>query len=162
MSFLTVDDVDADRLHALLDQADGFLEVLDRERPKVPALQGKTVAMLFFEPSTRTRMSFDRAAKALSADTMSFSPAGSSLSKDESLRDTVQTIKAMGPDLFVVRHRATGAPCARRRVVGSTGHQRRRWRSPAPHASPPGLSDHPTAFRLARRPSDRAGRRHPE
>ena len=110
MSFLTVQDVAADRLHALLDQADGFLEVLGRDRPKVPALQGKSVAMLFFEPSTRTRMSFERAAKALSADTMNFSPSGSSVSKGESLRDTVQTIKAMGPDLFVVRHKATGAP----------------------------------------------------
>lgn len=110
MSFLTTEGMEADRIEALLDLADGFIEVLDRPRPKVPALLGKSVAMLFFEPSTRTRMSFERAAKALSADTMNFSPSGSSVSKGESLRDTVQTIQAMGPHAFVVRHKATGAP----------------------------------------------------
>ncbi len=108
--FLTLEDEPRERLEGLLDQADEFLGVLDRPIPKVPALRGKTVAMLFFEPSTRTRMSFDRAAKALSADTMSFSPSGSSLSKGESLKDTTLTILAMGPHAFVVRHRSTGAP----------------------------------------------------
>ena len=66
-NFLTLDGVDRGHLDGLLDQATEFLEVLDRPIPKVPALRGKTVAMLFFEPSTRTKMSFDRAAKALSA-----------------------------------------------------------------------------------------------
>ncbi len=108
--FLSLEDVERDRLEGLLDQASEFLDVLDRPIPKVPALRGKTVAMLFFEPSTRTRMSFDRAAKALSADTMAFSPSGSSLSKGESLKDTTLTVLAMGPDAFVVRHKATGAP----------------------------------------------------
>ncbi len=94
----------------LLDLADEFSAVLDREIPKVPALRGLTVATMFFEPSTRTRLSFDRAAKALSADVMTFAPSTSSLSKGESLKDTALTIHAMGADLMVVRHRATGAP----------------------------------------------------
>ncbi|RLE11651.1 MAG: aspartate carbamoyltransferase, partial [Actinobacteria bacterium] len=76
---------------------------------KVPALRGKTVATMFFEPSTRTRMSFEKAAKALSADTVSFSPGTSALSKGESLKDTALTVRAMGIDLMVVRHKATGA-----------------------------------------------------
>ena len=108
--FLTLEGETRERLDALLDQAEEFLEVLGRPIPKVPALRGKTVAMLFFEPSTRTRMSFDRAAKALSADTMVFTPTGSSLSKGESLKDTTLTILAMGPHAFVVRHGSTGAP----------------------------------------------------
>lgn len=108
--FLSLEDVSREHLDGLLDQAAEFLEVLDRPIPKVPALRGRTVAMLFFEPSTRTRMSFERAAKALSADTMAFAPSGSSLSKGESLKDTTLTILAMGPHAFVVRHKATGAP----------------------------------------------------
>jgi aspartate carbamoyltransferase catalytic subunit len=75
----------------------------------VPALRGKTVTTAFFEPSTRTRLSFERAAKALSADTMSFAPGTSSLSKGESLKDTVLTLQAMGSDLLVIRHKAVGA-----------------------------------------------------
>ncbi len=98
-----------DELESILDDADGFVEVLDRPIPKVPALRGKTVATVFFEPSTRTRLSFERAAKALSADTLSFSPGTSSLSKGESLKDTVLTLRAMGADLMVVRHRSIGA-----------------------------------------------------
>ncbi len=108
--FLTVEGLTADDLNGLLDDADEFVEVLHRPIPKVPALRGKTVATMFFEPSTRTKMSFEKAAKALSADTMSFSPGTSSLSKGESLKDTVLTVKAMGTDAMVVRHKATGAP----------------------------------------------------
>ncbi|MEA2023009.1 MAG: aspartate carbamoyltransferase catalytic subunit [Actinomycetota bacterium] len=108
--FLTIEDLTADDLNGLLDDADEFVDVLHRPIPKVPALRGKTVATMFFEPSTRTKMSFEKAAKALSADTMSFSPGTSSLSKGESLKDTVLTIKAMGTDAMVVRHKATGAP----------------------------------------------------
>jgi aspartate carbamoyltransferase catalytic subunit len=108
--FLTIDGLTADDLNGLLDDADEFVEVLHRPIPKVPALRGKTVATMFFEPSTRTKMSFEKAAKALSADTMSFSPGTSSLSKGESLKDTVLTVKAMGTDAMVVRHKATGAP----------------------------------------------------
>jgi len=107
--FLNTDVVSREDLESLLDLSDEFVEVLDRQIPKVPALRGKTVAMLFFEASTRTRLSFERAAKALSADTMSFSPSTSSLSKGESLKDTALTIKAMGADALVVRHQSTGA-----------------------------------------------------
>ena len=107
---LSTESLDRETLTALLDDADEFAEVLTRPQPKVPALRGKTVATMFFEPSTRTRLSFEKAAKALSADTMSFSPGTSSLSKGESLKDTVLTIRAMGVDLMVVRHKATGAP----------------------------------------------------
>ncbi|MDX1691089.1 MAG: aspartate carbamoyltransferase catalytic subunit [Acidimicrobiia bacterium] len=106
---LGLEDATRDDLEAILDDADGFVDVLDRPIPKVPALRGKTVATVFFEPSTRTRLSFERAAKALSADTLSFSPGTSSLSKGESLKDTVLTLRAMGADLMVVRHRAVGA-----------------------------------------------------
>ena len=108
--FLTTEGVSREDLTALLDDADTFVEVLERAIPKVPALRGKTVATMFFEPSTRTKLSFEKAAKALSADTMSFSPGTSSLSKGESLKDTVLTVEAMGTDAMVVRHKATGAP----------------------------------------------------
>jgi aspartate carbamoyltransferase catalytic subunit len=108
MSMLTTEDVSRADLEELLDLGDQFLEVLSRPIPKVPALRGRTVALMFFEPSTRTRLSFERAAKALSADTMTFSPGTSSLSKGESLKDTVLTLRAMGPDLMVVRHRSVG------------------------------------------------------
>lgn len=101
--------VDRATLDGLLDDADEFFEVMHRPIPKVPALRGKTVATMFFEPSTRTKLSFERAAKALSADTLSFSPGTSSLKKGESLKDTVLTVKAMGADLMVVRHQSTGA-----------------------------------------------------
>lgn len=110
MSFLTTKNLGAEKAHELLDLADGFVEVLGRPVPKVPALRGKTVALLFFENSTRTRMSFEKAAKALSADTMNFAAGSSSLSKGESLRDTALTVQAMGPHALVVRHRLTGAP----------------------------------------------------
>jgi len=107
---LTTENLSKETLTALLDEADEFAEVLTRPIPKVPALRGKTVATMFFEPSTRTRMSFEKAAKALSADTVSFSPGTSSLSKGESLKDTALTVHAMGVDLMVVRHKNTGAP----------------------------------------------------
>jgi aspartate carbamoyltransferase catalytic subunit len=89
---------------------DAFVEVSARAIPKVPALRGKTVASLFYEDSTRTRLSFETAAKRLSADTMNFSISTSSVSKGESLRDTAQTVAAMGVDCVVVRHSSAGAP----------------------------------------------------
>ena len=107
---LTTEDLGRDQLTMLLDTADGMLSILGRDIAKAPALRGKTVATLFFEPSTRTKLSFDKAAKALSADTMAFTASSSSLSKGESLKDTVLTIQALGVDLMVVRHKATGAP----------------------------------------------------
>ncbi len=108
--FLSTEDTTREELTELLDDADSFVEVLDRPIPKVPALRGKTVATMFFEPSTRTKLSFEKAARALSADIMSLSPSTSSLSKGESLKDTVLTVQAMGTDAMVVRHTATGAP----------------------------------------------------
>ncbi len=108
--FLTTEDLSREDLTGLLDDADSFVEVLARPIPKVPALRGKTVATMFFEPSTRTKLSFEKAAKALSADTISFSPGTSALKKGESLKDTVLTVQAMGTDAMVVRHTATGAP----------------------------------------------------
>lgn len=120
MNFLTTEGLPRNDLEEILDLADEFTKVLSRPIPRVPALQGKLVANLFFESSTRTRLSFERAARALSADVMSFSASGSSLSKGESLKDTALTIEAMGVDLMVVRHRATGAPW---RIAGWTGCQ---------------------------------------
>jgi aspartate carbamoyltransferase catalytic subunit len=107
---LSVDDL-AGRsgIEAMLDLTDSFVEVTRRDIPKVPALRGKTVVSLFYEDSTRTRLSFETAAKRLSADTMTFSVSTSSVTKGESLLDTVQTIEAMGVDAIVVRHRAAGA-----------------------------------------------------
>lgn len=109
-NLLTIETLTRPDLEETIDLARGFREVLDREIPKVPTLVGKTVSLLFYEPSTRTRLSFERAAKALSADTLVFTPGASSVSKGESLKDTALTLQAMGPDLMVVRHGATGAP----------------------------------------------------
>ncbi len=107
---LGIDDLDRAGIEELLDQSEPFLEVLGRDIPKVPALRGKTVVSLFYEDSTRTRLSFETAAKRLSADTMTFTPGASSVKKGESLLDTVKTIEAMGVDAMVVRHGAAGAP----------------------------------------------------
>ena len=85
-------------------------EVNRRPNPKVPALRGKTVCNVFFEDSTRTRLSFETAAKRLSADTMNFAVSSSSVNKGESLRDTIETIAAMGVDAFVIRHKSSGVP----------------------------------------------------
>src|SRR3954469_5708653 len=107
---LSVDDLgDRANVEQLLAQSESFLEVTRRDMPKVPALRAKTVVSLFYEDSTRTRLSFETAAKRLSADTMTFSVSSSSVKKGESLLDTVQTIEAMGVDAIVVRHRASGA-----------------------------------------------------
>jgi aspartate carbamoyltransferase catalytic subunit len=107
---LSIDDLGRDGIVELCELAESFLEVTRRDIPKVPALRGKTVASVFYEDSTRTRLSFETAAKRLSADTMSFGVSSSAVKKGESLRDTVQTIEALGVDAMVVRHRAAGAP----------------------------------------------------
>ena len=99
---LTTEDLDRDQLTMLLDTADGMVSLLERDIAKAPTLRGKTVATMFFEPSTRTKLSFDKAAKALSADVMSFTASSSSLTKGESLKDTVLTVQALGVDLMVV------------------------------------------------------------
>ncbi len=101
----------------LLAEAASFEEVLHRPVPVVPALRGKTVAVAFFEPSTRTRVSFELAAKRLSADVISFSAAGSSVAKGESLIDTASTLRAMGADCVVVRHGSSGAAAQIARVL---------------------------------------------
>jgi aspartate carbamoyltransferase catalytic subunit len=107
---LSIADLDRASIEELLDLSGHFLEVTQREIPKVPALRGKVVVSLFYEDSTRTRISFETAAKRLSCDVMSFSIGSSSVQKGESLRDTVQTIEAMGIDAVVLRHPAAGAP----------------------------------------------------
>jgi aspartate carbamoyltransferase catalytic subunit len=107
---LSIADLSTEDLDQLLRLTDAFVEVSERPIPKVPALRGKNVVWLFYEDSTRTRLSFEQAAKRLSADTMTFSVGSSSVSKGESLRDTVLTIEAMGVDAIVVRHRSAGVP----------------------------------------------------
>jgi aspartate carbamoyltransferase catalytic subunit len=106
----SIEELGGDGLHRLLDLTDHMAEVNRRPNPKVPALRGKTVCNVFFEDSTRTRLSFETATKRLSADTMTFAVGSSSLNKGESLRDTIETIGAMGVDAFVVRHGSSGVP----------------------------------------------------
>ncbi|NJM85214.1 MAG: aspartate carbamoyltransferase, partial [Leptolyngbyaceae cyanobacterium RM2_2_21] len=96
----------------IVQTAESFRQVLSRRTKKVPALQGQVVTNLFFEPSTRTRSSFELAAKRLSADTLNFAPGTSSLSKGETILDTAKTYLAMGTDLMVIRHQEAGVPLA--------------------------------------------------
>ena len=107
---LDIADLGADGIEEVLRLTDSFVEVSARDIPKVPTLRGKTVVSVFFEDSTRTRLSFDTAAKRLGADTMTFTAGSSSLKKGESIRDTVQTIEAMGVHALVVRHASSGVP----------------------------------------------------
>jgi len=107
---LGLEDLSAEEIISILDTARTFREVLDRPIPKVPSLRGLTAANLFFEPSTRTRLSFELAQKRLSADTVSFQTSGSSVSKGETLKDTARNIEAMGIHLVVIRHQSSGAP----------------------------------------------------
>jgi aspartate carbamoyltransferase catalytic subunit len=107
---LSIADLGRAGIEEVLDLTDSFVEVSERRIPKVPTLRGKTVVSLFYEDSTRTRLSFETAARRLSADTMNFSVGTSSVKKGESLRDTVQTIEAMGVDAIVVRHASAGVP----------------------------------------------------
>jgi len=107
---LSTKDLARDDAIGILDIAEDMADVANREVKKLPALRGKTVVNLFFEDSTRTRISFEAAAKRLSADVINFSAKGSSVSKGESLKDTAQTLAAMGADAVVIRHGASGAP----------------------------------------------------
>ena len=107
---LGLDGVPANDIKLILDTAHSFKEILSRAIPKVPTLRGKTVVNLFFEPSTRTRISFELAEKRLSADTVNFSATVSSVKKGETLKDTVRNIEAMKIDMVVVRHSAAGVP----------------------------------------------------
>jgi aspartate carbamoyltransferase catalytic subunit len=107
---LSIADLGKDGIEDILRLTDSFVEVSERPIPKVPALRGRTVVSLFYEDSTRTRLSFETAAKRLSADTMTFSVSSSSVNKGESLKDTVETIHAMGVDAIIVRHKSSGVP----------------------------------------------------
>ncbi len=107
---LSIDDLTAADIREILRITPSFAEVAERRISKVPALRGQTVALLFYEDSTRTRLSFEVAAKRLSADTLNVSVSTSSVNKGESLRDTAETIEAMGIDAVVVRHRSSGVP----------------------------------------------------
>jgi len=107
---LSTEDLSPADLADLLDLTANFADIQARDIKKVPALRGKTVVMAFFEDSTRTRTSFDLAARRLSADVVTFSAGSSSVKKGESLRDTVETISAMGVDAIVVRHASSGVP----------------------------------------------------
>jgi aspartate carbamoyltransferase catalytic subunit len=107
---LSASDLSRDDALLVLDTADELARVADRPVKKLPTLRGRTVVNLFFEDSTRTRISFEAAAKRLSADVINFSAKGSSVSKGESLKDTALTLEAMGADAVVIRHGASGAP----------------------------------------------------
>ncbi|MBE9058162.1 aspartate carbamoyltransferase catalytic subunit [Sphaerospermopsis sp. LEGE 08334] len=109
---LSLSDFTTDEYNAVLQTAASFREVLSRRTKKVPTLQGQVVANLFFEPSTRTRSSFEIAAKRLSADTLNFAAATSSMTKGETILDTAKTYLAMGTDIMVIRHKEAGVPQA--------------------------------------------------
>lgn len=114
---LGIKNLDVEEIRLILDTAESFKEVTTREIKKVPTLRGKTVVNLFFEPSTRTRTSFELAAKRLSADVINFSASGSSVVKGESLLDTARNLEAMQADLIVIRHPSSGAPDLLSRAV---------------------------------------------
>jgi len=107
---LGIEGTTREQLELILELTDRFAEIGKRPIPKVPALRGRTVASVFFEDSTRTRLSFESAARRLSADTLTFSAGSSSLSKGESLRDTVEVISSYGADVLIVRHSMAGTP----------------------------------------------------
>ena len=117
---LGLEELSAEELQAILDTAESFKEVSTRSVKKVPALRGKVVVLLFFEPSTRTSTSFNLAAKRLSADVVSFSVSTSSVSKGETLNDTAKNIEAMGVDIVVVRHSAPGAARQLSRILDAS------------------------------------------
>lgn len=107
---LSLEDLSADTMHELLDLSETFKAVSRRTIKKVPSLRGRTILNCFFEPSTRTRVSFEIAGKRLSADTINISASGSAVSKGETLLDTAQTLDAMQADAIVLRHAQSGAP----------------------------------------------------
>jgi len=118
---LSLDDLGRDGVELILKLTDSMVEVGRRDIPKVPALRGRTVVSLFYEESTRTRLSFETAARRLSADTMSFGVSASAVKKGESLRDTILTIEAMGIDAVVVRHQSSGVPWQLARWLEGSG-----------------------------------------
>lgn len=144
---LSTKDLSREAAIELLDIAEDMADVQQREVKKLPTLRGKTVVNLFFEDSTRTRISFEAAAKRLSADVINFSAKGSSVSKGESLKDTAQTLAAIGADGVVIRHGASGAPA----VLAASG-----WIDAGIINAGDGTHEHPTqalldAFTIRRR-----------
>ena len=144
---LSTRDLDHSTAVGILDVAEDMADVANREVKKLPTLRGKTVINLFFEDSTRTRTSFELAAKRLSADLVNFSAKGSSVSKGESLKDTAQTLAAMGADAVVIRHSASGAA----QTLAHSG-----WIDAAVLNAGDGTHEHPTqalldAFTMRRR-----------
>ncbi|KAA9395088.1 aspartate carbamoyltransferase catalytic subunit [Kocuria coralli] len=132
---LSTQELTRDEAIAILDTADRMAEVGQQSVKKLPALRGRTVVNLFFEDSTRTRISFETAAKRLSADVINFSAKGSSVSKGESLKDTAQTLMAMNADAVVIRHGTSGAP----QRLATTG-----WIDAAVLNAGDGKHEHPT------------------
>jgi aspartate carbamoyltransferase catalytic subunit len=152
---LSAADLDRDTAGLVLDTAEELRAIVDRPIKKLPTLRGRTVVNLFFEDSTRTRISFEAAAKRLSADVINFSAKGSSVSKGESLKDTALTLEAMGADAVVIRHSASGAP---HRLAHSG------WVRASVVNAGDGTHEHPTqalldAFTMRRHLGDLAGRR---
>src|SRR5438105_11439587 len=116
---LGIEDLTADEIRYILDAVPPFKEISARDIKKVPTLRGKTIINLFFEPSTRTRTSFEIAGKRLSADVINISVATSSVSKGETLLDTARNLQAMSPDCIVIRHSSAGAPYHLTRVCNA-------------------------------------------
>ena len=127
-------ELSAEEITLVLETADAFKQVGTREVKKVPALQGKTLINLFVEPSTRTRTSFELAAKRLSADIINISAAASSLTKGETLKDTARVLEANHADIIVLRHSSAGAPQFLASANRRQRDQRRRWRARTSHA----------------------------
>ena len=123
---LSIADLSAEEIVFILDTAEVMKEIGSRPIKKVPTLRGQTVVNVFFEPSTRTRMSFELAEKRLSADTLSIAASTSSVVKGETLVDTALSLEAMAPDMIVLRHAASGACQLLARLCHSAGHQRGR------------------------------------
>lgn len=117
---LGIRELDAAEITHILDTAESFRDISRREIKKVPALRGRTVINLFFEPSTRTRTSFEIAAKRLSADAINISASTSSVTKGETLFDTARNLEAMAPDCIVIRHSAAGAPHQLARICSAS------------------------------------------
>ena len=107
---LGLEEITAEEIELILETALSFKEILGRQIKKVPTLRGRSIITLFYEPSTRTRTSFEVAAKVMSADISSIAPSSSSIVKGESLKDTILTLRAMKPDVFIMRHQCSGAP----------------------------------------------------
>ena len=133
---LDVDALTRPELELVMRTTDAMHEVLERPIPKVPALRGTSVTILFYEASTRTRVSFEVAAKNLSADVVNIAAASSSVSKGESLVDTVRTIEALGADMLVMRHPVSGVAVPRGGDLRRRGPQRRRRLARPPDRRP--------------------------